>query len=390
MSTPDPAAQGDAEAAPTNDPNDLGPVAVPVGLTAADVPAGSSVVVVDAQGHAQVRTTLPEPTSALQRFTRRRGWVVGVALLFVILLAWRFSQLDGAGLSGDGLARTEFQLRTLTAGSLALILLAMAQGVVVISGGIDLSVGAMLVLANCVAARFMEGQPFETCLLIGVGVLVVTVLLATAMGWVISESGIPDIIVTLAASFVYSGLALWIIGGPGGGTAPEFQRMLVGGLSEPLPSVIVILVVLVLIWVPFARSRLGTAIYAIGSDRRAAFLAGVPVRRTRILAYAVGGFFSGLAGLVTTAYTGVGEPRESIGAGFTLLSVAAVVLGGVLLSGGVGGLIGPAFAALSLSLIPAILLGLGVDSNLSEVARGIIIIVVVAVGGYLSVRRGAT
>ncbi|GEM_PF-179670 len=339
---------------------------------------------------AELRTTLPEPTSRWSRFTRRRGWLVAIALIFLVLLVWRFTQIPNVGLSGEGLNRTEFQIRTLTAGTLALIMLAMAQAVIVISGGIDLSVGSMLLLTNCVAAYFMQGRPLVTCLLISIGVIAMSMALSALMGWVITASGIPDIIVTLAASFVFSGAALAVLGGPGGGTSPGFQQLLVGGLSDPLPSIIVIVIVLTVVWLPFARSRLGVAVYAVGSDRRAAFLAGVPVARTRVTAYAVGGFFSAMGGLVTTAYLGSGDPRASIGANFTLLSVAAVVLGGVLLSGGVGGLLGPVLAALSLSLIAPIMLGLEVDPNLAEVARGVIIIVVVAIGGVLQARRGVT
>jgi len=147
---------------------------------------------------------------------------------------------------------------------------------------------------------------------------------------------------------------------------------------------------LLLVWLPFKRSRWGIANYAVGSDRAAAFLAGVDVRRARITAYVVGGFFSGAAGVVTTAFTGSGEPRASIGATATLASVAAVVLGGVALMGGVGGLIGPVLAAYCLTLIPALMLGLGWDPNYAEVSRGVIIIAVVMVGGLLQARRHAS
>ena len=102
-----------------------------------------------------------------------------------------------------------------------------------------------------------------------------------------------------------------------------------------------------------------------------------------MLAYSIGGLFAGFAGLVVTASTGGGEPRETIGANATLNSVAAVVLGGVALTGGVGGLVGPVLAAACLTLIPAIMLGLGWDPSNAETARGVIIILVVLVAGLL-------
>jgi ribose transport system permease protein len=326
-------------------------------------------------------TKLPAPSSTFSRFARRQGWTVGVAMLLVVLLLWRVSQLPDFG---------GFEVRTITAGTMPLAFLAMAQGVIVISGGVDLSVGAMMVLANCLSAMWMEDQGLGVCLAFGVLVLVVTVALSTLTGVIVTASGVPDIIVTLAASFFLAGLALFLIGGPGGGTSPDFQRVVAGSLTNPWPSVLWVVGALFLLWLPLKRSRLGLAVYAVGSKRTAAFLSGVRVARTRVLAYSIGGLFAGFAGLVVTASTGGGEPRETIGANATLNSVAAVVLGGVALTGGVGGLVGPVLAAGCLTLIPAIMLGLGWDPSNAETARGVIIILVVLVAGLLQTRRRPT
>jgi ribose transport system permease protein len=323
-------------------------------------------------------TPLPRPSSRANRFRRRQGWVVGVAVLLGVLVFWRYSQIPAFG---------PFEIRGIVAGTMTLALLAMAQSVIVISGGIDLSVGAMMVLANCIAARLMLDQDLGTVVLVAIGVVAVAMLLSGLIGLVTVVSGVPDIVVTLAASFILAGLALVVLDGPGGGTNPRFQELIVGGFDQPLPSLLWLAGLLALVWLPFKRSRLGVATYAVGSDRAAAFLSGVRVGRTRIVAYVMGGFFSGLAGLVTTAFTGSGEPRASIGATATLTSVAAVVLGGVALMGGSGTLLGPVLAAFCLSLIPALMLGLGWDPNYAEVARGIIIIVVVMIGGLVQVPR---
>jgi ribose transport system permease protein len=257
----------------------------------------------------------------------------------------------------------------------------------VISGGIDLSVGAMMVLTNCIAARLMLDQDLGPVVLVALLVVAVAMVLSGIIGAVAVVSGVPDIVVTLAASFILAGLALIVLDGPGGGTNPRFQELLVGGFDQPLPAALWLAGIFLLVWVPFKRSRLGIATYAVGSDRAAAFLSGVRVGRTRVIAYVLGGFFSGMAGVVTTAFTGSGEPRASIGATATLTSVAAVVLGGVALMGGSGTLLGPVLAAFCLSLIPPLMLGLGWDPNYAEVARGIIIIVVVMIGGLVQVPR---
>jgi ribose transport system permease protein len=323
-------------------------------------------------------TPLPRPSSRANRFRRRQGWVVGVAVLLGVLVFWRYSQIPAFG---------PFEIRGIVAGTMTLALLAMAQSVIVISGGIDLSVGAMMVLANCIAARLMLDQDLGSVVLVAIGVVAVAMILSGLIGLVTVVSGVPDIVVTLAASFILAGLALVVLDGPGGGTNPRFQELIVGGFDQPLPSLLWLAGLLALVWLPFKRSRLGIATYAVGSDRAAAFLSGLNVGRTRIIAYVMGGFFSGLAGVVTTAFTGSGEPRASIGATATLTSVAAVVLGGVALMGGSGTLLGPVLAAFCLSLIPALMLGLGWDPNYAEVARGIIIIVVVMIGGLVQVPR---
>ena len=299
-------------------------------------------------------------------------------MLLVVLALWRFSQVP----SVDG-----FEIRTITAGTMAAAFLAMAQSVIIISGGIDLSMGAKMVFANCLSAMWMEDQGLAACLLLGLAVVLITTALSTLTGLITTVSGVPDIIVTLAASFTLSGLALFIIGGPGGGTSPDFQRrrrrrsrqlLALGAVDarRRRPALD-----------PVALSRAGLAIYAVGSDRKAAFLSGVAVARTRVVAYAVGGLLPGSPASSSTAYTGGGEPRATIGANATLNSVAAAVLGGVALAGGVGGLTGPVLAALCLSLIPAIMLGLGWDPSNAETARGVIIILVVLVAGLLQSRR---
>jgi ribose transport system permease protein len=323
-------------------------------------------------------TPLPRPSSRATRFRRRQGWVVGVAALFGALVLWRYSQIPAFG---------PFEIRGIVAGTLTLALLAMAQSVIVISGGIDLSVGAMMVLANCIAARLMLDQDLGPVILIALLVVAIAMVLSGLIGAVAVVSGVPDIVVTLAASFILSGLALIVLDSPGGGTHPTFQELLVGGFDQPLPATLWLAGLLLLVWLPFKRSRLGIATYAVGSDRAAAFLSGVRVGRTRVVAYVLAGFFSGMAGVVTTAFTGSGEPRASIGATATLTSVAAVVLGGVALLGGSGTLLGPVLAALCLGLIPALMLGLGWDPNFAEVARGVIIIVVVMIGGLVQIPR---
>jgi ribose transport system permease protein len=158
-------------------------------------------------------------------------------------------------------------------------------------------------------------------------------------------------------------------------------------VSKYLPtSALIVAGALVLIWLPIRWTKPGLAIYAVGSNRNAAYLAGIGVERTRIGAYALGGVFAAMGGLALTASSGIGDPNA--GAIYTLNSVAAAVLGGVSLLGGVGGLIGPIAAAGILTLVKTILILRGENPNYAQVYQGAIIIVVVMLGGLVA-RRSA-
>jgi ribose transport system permease protein len=320
---------------------------------------------------------MPPPTrphARAVRFLRDEAWTGALVALLAGLLIWQSTQVYMWG---------AFELKTLFVSTLPLAFLALAQAVVVIAGGIDLSVGAQMVLFNCVSAYLMLDAGFGASLLYAALTLLLGMARGVLTGWIVTISGIPDIIVTLATSFVWVGLALWIMPQPAGGAEETFRHLFTGTGTAFWPALLCIAVPLVLIWTLLRRTRVGLSVYALGSDAQAAFLAGVDARKARISAYAVSGLFTALAGLATTAYTGGGQASLGVANTATLGAVAAVVLGGVALSGGVGGLLGPVLAVWSLFLIPANLLTLGVDPSYGEVVRGVVIVLVVLGGSLL-------
>lgn len=324
-----------------------------------------------------VATHFPPSTSRLRRFQRQQGWLVSVAVLLVLLVVLRASQVPSFG---------AFELRALFGGSLAIVLLSMAQAVVVISGGLNMAAGSLLVFANCFSALLMKDGDLAGNALIALLTIGVCVLISALLGFLTNVTGVPDIIVTLALSFVIGGGALVLMPSPGGGVATSFQKVMVGSFSNPLPPVVWILIALLVIWYPFKRSRAGVATYAMGSDSGAAFLAGVNLARTRTVAYAVSGAIIGLGGVVATAFTGSADSQITTGLSLLLSSVGAAVLGGVALTGGKGGLLGPALGALIIGLIPAVMLGFGWDPSLAQVAQGVIVIAVVMIGAFAQTR----
>ncbi|MEM7125088.1 MAG: ABC transporter permease [Chloroflexota bacterium] len=316
------------------------------------------------------------------RFITRIGWVLGVWLLLFVLLSWYATLIPSFG---------TFQITSISKNSLPLIYLAIGQAIIVIAGGIDLSLGALLLLGNVLAARFMEDQAFGLVILIAVGIILLIGLLNAFVGYIVNLSGVPDIVVTLATSYIWSGLALWILPSPGGGTAPGFRWLFTGsesgiGGTYVLP-LLMMAIPTVLFFILSRRSQIGLAIYAIGSDGVAARLAGVDIRRAKIVSYAVGGAMAGLAGLATVAITGTGDPRFSVGAIATLNSVAAVVLGGIALTGGVGSVPGVVAAAMILIMLNPILSAMGIDPNTAQVIQGILIAGVMMVGGLMTLLR---
>jgi ribose transport system permease protein len=316
-------------------------------------------------------------SGAIAAWARRNAWTLGLLVFLVILLAFTKFIQPSYGVTG---------VQGLAISVLPLALAAVGQAIVVISGGIDLSVGSMMALASVVSAVLMKGQSDLTALVIVIATLGLGIVLGLVNGGLIVVTRVPDIVVTLAMSFVWAGTALLVLHTPGGGAAKWLMDLISDAyVTEWLPRALVLLVVLVaVIWVPIRRSTLGLSLYAIGSNRLAAFRSGVSVGRTKIISYALAGLFSALAGLAVTANTGIGTPLPG---GYTLTSVAAVVLGGVSLAGGRGGVVGPIIAVMILSLIRTDMTFLNLNSNLATVTQGVILIVVVMFGSLAALRR---
>jgi ribose transport system permease protein len=324
-----------------------------------------------------VSTGSSDAMDGVSRAVRRNLWTIGLLIFLVALLV--FTKLIQPNYGATG-------IQGLAVSAAALALAAVAQAIVVISGGIDLSIGAMMAFTNVVAAQAMRYTDDTTGIAVAIGVLLLGVLIGAINGALIVATRVADIIVTLAMSFVWAGCALLVLNVPGG-QADKWLTSLASGsvLTEWLPKpALIVLLIIAAIWFPLRRSRLGLSLYAIGSDRLAAFRSGVSVGRTKIISYALAGLFSAIAGLAITANTGIGTPLPG---GYTLTSVAAVVLGGVSLAGGRGGVFGPLVAVVILSLIRTDMTFLNLNSNLATVTQGVILIAVVMLGSLAALRR---
>ncbi len=260
---------------------------------------------------------------------------------------------------------------------LALAVTAVAQTIVILTAGIDLSVGSIVALSNSVAATQMQPGVLPT-----LAVVVVTLAVGAAAGafngLLIAYGRLPPIIVTLATSAIYSGCALYVLPSAGG-SAPEWYTDLLTGNLLGVPTAVVVLILLVvLVWLPVKSRPIGQAIYAIGSSQSAARMSGVNVKRTKLIAYALSGMLAALAGLILTGQTGSGDPTQ--GAAYTLNSIAATVIGGTSFAGGVGGPIGSIAGAYVFAIIPSVLFAARVSPFMKEFLQGAILVLTIGTG----------
>jgi len=309
---------------------------------------------------------------------KRNTWTIGLLGILALLLVITKLIQPSYGFAG---------VQGLAISVLPLAFAAVAQACVVIARGIDLSIQSMMAFISVVAAVMMDERSEGFAVLVVVGVVLLGLLMGAINGSLIVFTRVPDIVVTLAMLFVWAGSALLVLNTPGGGSADWLRQLTLGPvLTDWIPKAgLVLLVVVAVIWLPIRRSRLGLSLYAIGSDPLAAYRSGVSVGRTKVFAYMLAGLFSALGGLALTASTGIGTP---VPGPYTLMSVAAVVLGGVSLAGGRGGVFGPIVAVVILQLLRTDMTFLNVDTNLATVVQGLILVGVVMVGSLLQMRRG--
>ena len=287
--------------------------------------------------------------------------------------------------------------------SMTLIFAGAAQTSVVITGGIDLSVGPIISMCNSLASRAFSESDHP----LNIIAVVILVLLAGAgagliNGLIVVYGRLQPIIVTLATSSIYSGIALYLRPRPGGYVPRIYGDILTRRVGQLLPenffgedpsgmmaffetvadyipaSFIFLIIVLLVVWLPFRRSRLGMWVYAVGSNEGAAYMSGVNVNFAKVMAYVMGGLFAGIGGLFLTAQTLTGDANT--GAVFTLQSIAIVVLGGTSLFGGSGGVIGTIAAAVALRFIPNILFFARVNPLQQPLWEGVVILLAVAAG----------
>ena len=306
-------------------------------------------------------------------FAEQRGTLAALGL-FIVMFAI-YTGNHPAGFSAN-------VVQTAANKGVLLAFVAMAQTLVVITAGIDLSVGMIFLLSNCLASWLVVGTPMETTLGV-LAVLLAGIACGAVNGAIVIYGRLQPIVATIATGAVYYGIALLLRPFPGGSVNEDLADALTGEVFGVIPaSLVALFVVVLVIWVPFRRSVLGRGAYAAGSSEAAAYMSGVPIRRAKFAAYALSGLLASIGGLFLTFFTYTGEAAFASGNAYTLFSIAAVVLGGVSLMGGRGSAVGAVFGALAFRTIGDLLFVFDFDALWQPLFQGVILLVAVSVGAF--------
>lgn len=308
---------------------------------------------------------------------------VGLILVFAVLAAavilycavyW----LEQRALPGN------FELTSTVNNTMPLAMSAVGQTIVVLTRGLDLSVGGMVDLANSLAAVHMQdnvGSMAEWTFV----VLAVGAVGGSVNGLLVGYGRLQPILVTLATLSIFQGIALKVLPDPGGAIPPAYTAALA---NTDQPYALLYLVAVGIIWFVLRRTSLGVSIIAIGNDENASRANGIRVIRTKVIAYTLSGLFAAAAGLFLAATATAGDATS--GNSFTLTSIVAVVLGGVNLFGGRGSAIGATAGALVTTMIVNILFFAHIDPLYQSFYEGLFLVVAVVLAfviGRLLKRR---
>jgi ribose transport system permease protein len=266
---------------------------------------------------------------------------------------------------------------------LPLILIAAGQAFVILGGGIDISVGAIVSIVNAILATQLgpNADPQKTILFLLL-VLLVGMAAGAINGFFTAVLRLQPIITTYATSFLYAGVALFILPTPGGGIPNPFSAFYRETTPLGLPLTFYIILLVLLMWYFIRQTRFGHYLFAVGGKPDAAYATAVPVSTVQFSTYVISGLMAAFSGIAVTMLTGSGNAQ--IGDSLTLTSITAVVIGGTALSGGVGGVPGAVIGAIILGLIPNIISFSNVDLWWQTFVNAALIVVGLAAPGIIN------
>jgi ribose transport system permease protein len=312
-----------------------------------------------------------------QNFKLRNPYLFSLLLLVIITLVNLFFQPN------------IFKLDTLNSNMrvfLPLVILAVGQAVVILGGGIDISVGSIVSIVNVLLATQvgLQGDPKKMVLMMVV-VLGVGMLAGAVNGFFVAYMRLQPIITTYATSFLYAGLALLILPNPGGGIPQAFSGFYRDTTPLGLPLAFFVIGIILLAWALIQQTRYGRYLFAVGGKAEAAYETAVPVSLVQFSTYVISGLMAAISGIAITMLVSSGN--AGTGDQMTLSSITAVVIGGTALRGGIGGVAGAIIGAITLGLIRNIISFANIDTWWQTFVNAAIIVVALAAPGVINLIR---
>jgi ribose transport system permease protein len=269
---------------------------------------------------------------------------------------------------------------------LPIILMAIGQAIVILGGGIDISVGGIVSIVNTVLATRvgLQGSPADMWKFVVIS-LFIGLLAGAINGFFIAYLRLQPIITTYATSFLYVGLALFILPNPGGGIPASAAALYRATTPLNIPLAFYVIAIFLLLWLYLSSTRYGRFLFAVGGRAEAAYQTAVPVTLVQFSTYVISGLMAAFAGIAITMLSGSGNAE--IGSPMTLNSITAVVIGGNALSGGVGGVAGPVMGAITLGILQNIISFASINTWWETFVKACIIVIALAAPGILNLFR---
>ena len=324
---------------------------------------------------------LSRPTSAKTRWSGRRAltrypWMFALLLVLVLLVA-------NAVVQGSFFSAARWVTMIATIAPFVLVAFASTPQIVGGRGGIDISMGPLTVLINCVLVAVLIpsglGSPWIALPIL----LVIGVLAGLLNGLLVVVGRLQPVIATLATFFVFSGLAMRI------SPTPEFAganwTTALTGTVLFIPGGILLIAVAALIWFGLGKAGWVRKLYLVGGDDVAAFSAGLKVANVRIGAYVLGAVFAVLAGIALTSVVQTSQPN--LAGTYSLIALAAIALGGTSLAGGRGGLLGSFLGATAIFLLQEIVAAAGMPVSYLQFMYGLLLVVGVVLSGIATLKE---
>lgn len=257
--------------------------------------------------------------------------------------------------------------------SVPLAIVSMGQMIVLIGGGIDMSVGAMISLTSCIAARTMSSVASPMAAIGAVLIITVSVCVGVMNGIGTNYGRVPAMITTLSMMMVLNGISLALLPGPGGRVDRAIAGVIMARSGLLSVALLILLLVFILLRHFLYHTRSGVHVYAIGKNRSIAASMGVRINRVSILTFVIAAMTAAVSGMLLASRMRIGDP--TIGTSFALDSITAAAIGGTALTGGVGLLSGTVAGAFLIGMLSNMMNILGVNHFYQYVLKGLLLVV---------------